>query len=147
MTDFQRSLPMLLYYTLDGVMPMYRALFARHGVTEQQWRVLRVIWTHRNVTSRDLVQRTLISAPSLVSIIDRLEAKGLVTRVRSVADRRAVHVVATAQGRALQKRVMPEVSAIDAELRDRVSEDEWDALEATLHKLAACEMTAEEQVA
>lgn len=145
MTDFDRSLPMVLYRALDGVMPLYRALFARHGLTEQQWRVLRVIWTDRNVTSRALSARTLISAPSLVSIVDRLEAKGLVTRVRSVSDRRAVHVVATAAGRELQQRVMPEVAAINERLRERVSTDEWDAMEATLTQLAA--PAHEEQVA
>ena len=139
MTDFDRSLPMVLYRALDGVMPGYRALFAQHGLTEQQWRVLRVIWTDRNVTSRALSRRTLISAPSLVSIIDRLEGKGLVNRVRSVSDRRAVHVVATAEGRALQERVMPEVAAVDAALRERVSAAEWDAMEATLRKLAAAD--------
>ena len=145
MTDFDASLPMVLYRALDGVMPLYRALFACHGLTEQQWRVLRVIWTDRNVTSRALSARTLISPPSLVSIIDRLEAKGLVTRVRSVSDRRAVHVVATADGRALQERIMPEVARIDAVLRARVSAGEWAAMVATLERLA--EPQEHEQVA
>jgi len=42
--SFRRSLPMLLNYTLDGIMPAYRTLFAQFDLTEQQWRILRVLW-------------------------------------------------------------------------------------------------------
>ena len=127
---------MMLYRALDRIMPAYRALFTRHGITEPQWRVLRVIWSSRNVTSRMLAERTLLSPPSLVSIIDRLEAKGLVTRVRSVEDRRAAFVVATADGRALQERVMPEVALIQERLRGSLPDEGWSTLEALLDHLS-----------
>ncbi len=35
---------MMLHGVLDKIMPAYRQLFTRFGVTEQQWRVLRVLW-------------------------------------------------------------------------------------------------------
>jgi DNA-binding MarR family transcriptional regulator len=46
MEEFSRSLPMLLYRTLDAVMPRFRRIFNEFGLTEQQWRVLRVLWQH-----------------------------------------------------------------------------------------------------
>ena len=133
---FDHSLPMTLYRTLDAIMPVYRDLFARYDLTEQQWRVLRVIWTSDKVTSAELSERTLLSPPSLVGIIDRLEKKQLVTRLRSVTDRRAVYIIATARARALQRDVDPQVSAIQEGIRAGVSAREWAAMEKTLAKIA-----------
>jgi homoprotocatechuate degradation regulator HpaR len=133
---FDHSLPMILSRTLDAVMPVYRELFSRYDLTEQQWRVLRVIWTGKKVTSAELSERTLLSPPSLVGIIDRLEKKQLVTRMRSVSDRRAVYIIATQKGRTLQAEVTPQVSDIQARMRVSVSEREWLAMERTLSKIA-----------
>ena len=147
MPTFDDSLPMILYRALDAVMPAYRELFARHGLTEQQWRVLRVIWTSDNVTSSKLSERTLLSPPSLVNIIDRLENKGIVARIRSVEDRREVYVVATAKGRELQKVVTPQVAAIHECLRSSVSNEEWAQMQATLTKISATIGTSDKSAA
>ena len=136
MTSFDHSLPMILHRTLDAIMPEYRELFARFGLTEQQWRVMRVLWTSKKVTSAELSSRTLLPAPSLVGIIDRLEKKSLVSRLRSVEDRRVVYVVATAEGRALEKQVTPLVAEVDARLRASVSGDDWAQMERTLATIA-----------
>ena len=136
MTPFDQSLPMILHRTLDLVMPRYRELFTKYDLTEQQWRVLRVLWATQRVTVANLSSRTLLPAPSLVGIIDRLEKKGLVTRLRSVEDRRVVFVVATAQGRSLGKEVAPQVDAINDTLRKSVTASEWQAMETTLAKIS-----------
>jgi homoprotocatechuate degradation regulator HpaR len=136
MAEFDHALPMILYRTLDAVMPVYRDLFARYDLTEQQWRVLRVIWMEGRATAAELSERTLLSAPSLVGIIDRLEKKQLVTRMRSASDRREIHVIATNRGKALQEEVIPQVETIQARLRNAVSAREWAAMEKTLEKIA-----------
>ena len=135
-TSFDNSLPMILNRALDATMPDYRELFARFELTEQQWRVLRVLWSAGKVTSVELSMRTLLPAPSLVGILDRLEKKGLVSRVRSVEDRRAIFVIATAKGRALEAKVTPLVSEIDQELRARVTPEEWQMMERVLQKIS-----------
>jgi len=66
--QFTRSLPMMLYRTLDTVMPSFRKIFNDFGLTEQQWRVLRVLWEGDDITIRQLAEVTLIPAPSLVGI-------------------------------------------------------------------------------
>ena len=135
--SFDNSLPMILHRTLDATMPDYRELFARYNLTEQQWRVLRVLWSSKKVTSVELSNRTLIPAPSLVGVIDRLTRKELVTRVRSVEDRRAVFVIATAKGQALEEEVSPQVSQIDQRLRASVTAAEWQMMEQVLEKISA----------
>jgi len=49
MPHFHQTLPMMLNLTLDAVMPLYRELFARYDLTEQQWRILRVLWTNDDI--------------------------------------------------------------------------------------------------
>jgi homoprotocatechuate degradation regulator HpaR len=137
MLDFDDSLPMILYRSLDSVMPAYRELFASHNITEQQWRVLRVLWSDARSTSIELSKRTLITTPSLVGILDRLEKKKLVSRVRSTTDRRHVYVVPTASSRKLQKAVTPQLQLINDRVEASVSHAEWAALKTILGKVAA----------
>ena len=86
--------------------------------------------------SIDLSSRTLLAPASLVGIIDRLEKKGLVSRVRSTSDRRAVYIIATAKSRELESEVSPQVAKIQATVHSTVSEKEWIAMEKTLLKIA-----------
>ena len=145
--NFDQSLPMILSRALDATMPDYRELFARYKLTEQQWRVLRVLWSAKKVTSVDLSSRTLLPAPSLVGILDRLEKKQLVSRVRSVEDRRVVFIIATAEGRALEAQVTPQVSEIDQKLRARVTPEEWQAMARILQKISQNEATTSSKTA
>ena len=135
--QFSRSLPMMLYRALDAVMPRFRRIFNEFGLTEQQWRVLRVLWEHDDIAFRELAGLTLIPAPSLVGVVDRLTTNGLVARRRSDDDRRNVFVHATAQGRELESEVRPRVDAAYAELRRSIDAAEWEQLIAGLERIAA----------
>ena len=135
--QFSHSLPMVLYRTLDAVMPRFRKIFNEFGLTEQQWRVLRVLWDQEAVTLNRLAAQTLIPAPSLVGIVDRLERDELDTRQRSEADLRKVNVVLTSQGAALEDDIMPRVASEYAELKRSVDPDTWDRVLEGLSAIAA----------
>ena len=134
--QFSRSLPMVLYRTLDAVMPRFRKIFNEFGLTEQQWRVLRVLWERQAETLNNLAGLTLIPAPSLVGIIDRLERKQLVNRQRSQSDRRKINIVLTTQGAMLEDEVMPRVAAEYADLKQNVSSETWGQVLDGLHRIA-----------
>ena len=136
---FSKSLPMMLYRALDAVMPRFRKIFNEFGLTEQQWRVLRVLWEHDEIAFRDLSDITLIPAPSLVGVVDRLAKQELVARRRSDEDRRNVFVFATAQGSDLHQRVKPRVDEAYAELRGSIGKDEWRDLIGALERIASPE--------
>ena len=136
MSTFDETLPMILHRSLDAVMPEFRTLFGHHNLTDQQWRVLRVLWDVDRASSAELSARTLLPAPSLVGIIDRLEKRGLVARMRSASDRRVVHVMATAEGRSLGEEVIPYVDDINQRIQDSVTKREWNTMQATLEKIA-----------
>ncbi len=137
MTRFSTTLPMMLNATLDAVMPAYRELFARYQLTEQQWRILRVLWENDRLPTAELAKQTLLPAPSLVGILDRLEKKGLVQRLRSDQDRRVVCVTPTDKGRALELEIRPQVAAIHESLTQKVTPEEWQQLARILGKLQA----------
>jgi homoprotocatechuate degradation regulator HpaR len=136
MHSFDDSVPTTLYRALDAVMPPYRALFKAHKITEPQWRVLRVLWSSEKVTSAELSRRTLIQAPSLVGVLDRMESKKLITRLRSTSDRRQIYIRPTAQSRALEKKVSPQLLAIHQSFMKTVSTNEWEQVKNVLEKLA-----------
>lgn len=133
---FSTSLPMQLYKALDAIMPEYRNLFYKYDLTEQQWRILRVIWTENNITVAQLSKITLLPAPSLVGILDRLVKKNLLIRNRSDKDRRQVQISLTTKGQELQQLVAPSVLAIHSRLKARVSNEEWQSLERLLKKFS-----------
>jgi homoprotocatechuate degradation regulator HpaR len=137
--QFSQSLPMMLYRTLDVVMPRFRKIFNDFGLTEQQWRVLRVLWEREAVTINRLSKLTLIPAPSLVGVVDRLERDEYVTRQRSHADRRKVNVVLITKGIALEEQVMPRVAKTYAELKQSVDPGTWSRVLEGLHEIGSVE--------
>ena len=141
MQDFSLSLPMRLYRALDAVMPSFRAIFGQSGLTEQQWRILRVLWEHETITPRELSGLTLIPNPSLVGIIDRLSANGLVTRKPSTADRRSVLIQATKKGHNLEHQVTPLVNQLYKDLQHSVEPQVWTALVNGLDQITNAQTT------
>ena len=135
MESFHDSLPMRLYRALDAVMPAFRQVFSEFGLTEQQWRVLRVLWERGSVPLSSLASATLIPAPSLVGVVDRLTRNGLVARERSTGDRRVVYIHATEQGQSLEASVRPRVDAVYAQLMDQIEPKVWRELNVSLDQL------------
>jgi len=137
-TQFSHSLPMLLYAALDSIMPRFRLIFKEFGLTEQQWRVLRVLWDIEEISHKELAAVTLISAPSLVGILDRLHSMELIERRRSAMDRRVVYIATSEQGRDLRDQIMPAVQQTYFELRDSIDDEVWrnllDGLEVVVSK-------------
>ncbi len=142
MQEFSRSLPMMLYRTLDAVMPRFRQIFSEFGLTEQQWRVLRVLWQHEQIAFRELSDLSLIPAPSLVGVVDRLTKSGLAGRRRSETDRRNVFVHATEQGMALESKVRPRVDKAYQELRASIDDRTWNSLIEGLEKISSTDNIA-----
>ncbi len=82
-----------------------RGLSNREGVTMPQLLCLLAVVTGEAVTSRAIAAQLFVSPSTLVGVIDRLEAKGWIDRVRDPVDRRNVHIVATEAGRAVAARL------------------------------------------
>ncbi len=76
-------------------------LVAEFGITSPQLFCLREILASEGLSVSMLAGRVHLTASTVVGILDRLEAKGLVVRERDKVDRRLVRIVSTAKARKL----------------------------------------------
>lgn len=116
-------------------MANFRPLLAAHGLTEQQWRVLRVLAEHNGMESKELAERTLMHRPSLTGVIDRLERDGLVERRRHKADGRRTGLLLTRKAKRLYNRIAPESEQEYSRLQARFSNERWEGLYEALQHL------------
>jgi homoprotocatechuate degradation regulator HpaR len=99
-----RNLPLLLLQAREAVMQHRRPSLREHGLSDQQWRVLRVLAEHAGAGGLDtgrVAQQAFILGPSLTGMLARMERDGLITRQRSDEDARRSVVSATPEGLAL----------------------------------------------
>lgn len=137
MREFEQSLPMLLLRAREAVMSRFRPLLAMHGLTEQQWRILRVLREQNGLEARQLASRTLLLQPSATGIVDRMERDGLVERRRDPDDRRKVTIWLTRKARRLYDRVAPLNEREYARMQARFETGEWERLYQALRHLIA----------
>ena len=83
---------------------------APKGIGYGQFPVLLCLWDEDGITQKALSERIRIEAPTMVRTLDRMERDGLVSRVRSITDRRQIHVRLTEKGRRL-KNVLARLSS------------------------------------
>jgi homoprotocatechuate degradation regulator HpaR len=96
-----RNLPRLLLQARESVMQHTRPSLREHGLSDQQWRVLRVLGEHGTVETGRVAREAYILGPSLTGVLSRMERDGLIRRERDEADQRRTVVEATARGRKL----------------------------------------------
>ncbi len=99
-----RNLPRLLLQARESVMAHTRPGLREHGLSDQQWRVLRVLGEHGVVETGRVAREAFILGPSLTGVLTRMERDGLIRRARDAADQRRTVVEPTAKGKkAVQK--------------------------------------------
>ena len=107
------------------------------GVTSNQVTLLWLVRSRPGLSLRELAGEEGISAPSLSGHVDRLEAAGLLRRVRSTDDRRRVGLELTPDGQALLKRVRARRTTWLARRLALLSDAEREQVEAALPALYA----------
>jgi homoprotocatechuate degradation regulator HpaR len=123
---YGRSLPMLLMRSREAVMSRIRPHLRSHGLTDQQWRILRALAGDEPVELLDLSQRCLIQPPSLSRTVPALSERGLVRREDHPSDRRRALISLTEQGRELFAEVSEGSARIYEQIREDVGEDRLD---------------------
>jgi homoprotocatechuate degradation regulator HpaR len=96
-----RNLPRLLLQAREAVMAHARPSLREHALSDQQWRVLRVLGENGTVETGRVAREAFILGPSLTGVLARMERDGLITRARDPADQRRTVVEATERGNAL----------------------------------------------
>lgn len=119
----RKNLPLLMLQAREGLLSRFRPALQAAGLTDQQWRVLRVLSKMGPQEPKDLMTLCLISSSSIAGVIARMEDAGWVTRTRLPHDQRRVHVSASATGLALASQLAPEINAIYDRLEKELGEE------------------------
>src|SRR6266704_732283 len=119
MREFSRSLPMSLLRAREAVMRHFRPSLRDHGLTEQQWRILRALASIEAIEVTELARVAFLLGPSLSRILRDLEARHLIERRAAEADLRRGVVSISPKGLKLIEAVAPTSEAIYAEITSR----------------------------
>src|SRR5437762_2770936 len=146
MREFSRSLPMSLLRAREAVMRQFRPSLRQHGLTEQQWRILRALAAVETIEVTELARVAFLLGPSLSRILRDLEARHLIERKVAKADLRRAMVSISAKGLKLIAAVAPTSETIYAEITKRYGarkltelQDMLTALESSLGGLEAAD--------
>lgn len=116
---FARSLPMQLMRAREAVMQRFRPHLRAHGITDQQWRVIRALVEAESLEILELSRKCSIHSASLSRILPRLDAAGIITRRVNQADQRRVIVTIAPKGREL----FAEMASESEEIYARIARD------------------------
>lgn len=108
-----------------------------YDLTLPQFDVLATLGDMPPMTTKSLSEQSLISKGSLLPMLERLEARGLVQRAKCVQDCRQTLVSLTSEGQALYEQVFPAYVAKFRTFEDAISADEQKRLVRSLRTLKA----------
>ena len=129
---FEDSLPMLLLRAREAALTYFRGVLSEHGLTEQQWRVLRVLNEEDALSASVVAERTALLPPSVTRIVKALAERDLLLSQRSNADARELRLQLTDHGRALVQEIAPRSEAQYVRMEERLSTDRLRDLHALL---------------
>lgn len=137
MRPFSESLPMALLRAREAVMCLFRPGLRKHGVTEQQWRILRALAHRGSMEVTELAEATFLLAPSLSRILPDLEERGLVSRRQVDTDLRRSIVSIDPKGLKLIAAHAPYSEEMYAAIAQRFGTERIEQLIALLQELEA----------
>jgi len=101
LNDFSHTLPIRLLRARHAAVSQFQPIFRKYNITEQQWRVLRMVKFTSTMTAGELSQAIFISMPSLSRIMQSLEARNLIRRRANEDDLRKTMVSSTSAAQAM----------------------------------------------
>jgi DNA-binding MarR family transcriptional regulator len=135
----QSALLELVGYNIRRAYLVIQALFdkemEKHDLRQAEFAVLSVVRGNSGINQRALADALAVAPPNLATLLDRLEARGLLARQRSTEDKRVQHVALTTQGVRLYGRALKAAAVADGMALERLSEPEREQLKALLRKI------------
>ena len=128
-----------LLRTADAVKRSLAQVIAPHGVTPQQYNVLRILRGAGpdGIPTLTIGERMIEQTPGVTRLVDRLERKGLVARTPCPKDRRRVFCRITSKGLELLKELDDPVNQWDSQAVSVLPPSELDVLVDLLDRVRA----------
>lgn len=137
----QSCLEHVLGYQLAQANVPIRKVFLEHigeplQLSTVEFTVLSLVAHNSGVTPKQLSQALAVSAPNITTLLDRLEQRELLTRVRSETDRRAQEIHLTRKGSALARKATEVSRTMELDVLRHLTEAERGILVELLQKVA-----------
>ena len=131
------QLMLQLMLTREAVVRVQERLFETHGLTIQQYNVLRIVrgGPTKGHPIYEIERRMIYRFANVTRLVDRLEVQGLLKRVADPKDRRVSRVVITPKGRRLMERLDEPVQAMAVRLTSCFGEQECLSMANSLENL------------
>ncbi len=114
---------------------LFAKRMARFALKPAEFSALALIAHNQPVTQKELAAALSIPAPNMVVLLDKLEARGVVERVQSSADKRVWLISTSAKGRSLAKASTAVAEALELEASAALSAAERAQLITLLQRL------------
>lgn len=128
------------YHIAQAKVRTYDA-FERHigkpfGLRKVEFSLLMLLQANQALSPKQLSQTLTLTAPTLTTLLDRLQERGLIRRDRNPADGRSQHIVLTEAGRKTARDSAAAAQPMERELQQGLSPAEHAMLIELLTKLA-----------
>ena len=109
-------------------MSFFRPSLNEHGLTEQQWRIIRILEQHGELEIYQLAELACILKPSMTGVLVRMEAAGMVHRRKAEQDQRRVLITLADKGKASFESMSQCMEANYQRLQDQLGEEKLQTL-------------------
>ncbi|MBJ2245099.1 MULTISPECIES: homoprotocatechuate degradation operon regulator HpaR [Pseudomonas] len=124
----RQSLTLALLQAREAAMSFFRPSLNEHGLTEQQWRIIRILEQHGELEIYQLAELACILKPSMTGVLVRMEAAGMVHRRKAEQDQRRVLITLADKGKASFESMSQCMEANYQRLQDQFGEEKFQTL-------------------
>jgi DNA-binding MarR family transcriptional regulator len=127
------------FYRLSRVVALYAECLDRElkprGMDQPRWRVLMILHEHNPAAMGLIAELAVMKLPTLLKVVRRMEAEGLVRTGARLSDQRVTEVSITARGRKSLSLVRKVAAQVYEEVTAGLSSEDIETLNALLHNL------------
>lgn len=135
MKNVRPSVTLALLHAREALMTHFRPALNDIGLTEQQWRIIRILAQYGEIESTQLAEKACVLKPSLTGIIRRLSEMNLVLRRRGEQDQRYVYITLTTEGEEIFKKMSVEMEKRYQNIHQQIGDDRMSRLVDLLKEL------------
>lgn len=134
--QMSRTLPYALLRAREGTMALFRPMLAKHGLSEQYWRVIRILHEFGELDIGQLSQHSLILGPSLSRMVKTMQSRKLLVISNGKLDQRRTMLRNSAKSEHLMRKVTAEATLIYKEIEQEFTSEDMEKLLSYLEILA-----------
>ena len=111
--ELRNCINYLLTVAQHEVFVVFSERLAEFGVTPGQYGILNCLWSQGSATPKEIAQTLRLENSTVSGMLDKLQKRGLVTRVLDPNDRRSIRVEASEAGKAIREDVLRTVDELN----------------------------------